>query len=202
MQPVMNILVFGGSFSPPTLAHEAIIARCLGLPEFDEVWLLPSGDRLDKTIALSDVDRLALLDIIVNERFEKNPRLRISSLELDLPRPTNTFATWQALRQRFPGLDFWFALGRDSYSAMPTWEHGVELRQTLSMVVFGDRTTSPPIEKNVRYITLGPEFSDMSATQVRRALATDKSIEGLVSQPIADYLYRAILKSPSRPKKG
>jgi nicotinic acid mononucleotide adenylyltransferase len=56
-----KILLFGGSFSPPTLAHEAIIAACLDMKDFDEVWVMPSGDRADKVIAIQDEDRLKML---------------------------------------------------------------------------------------------------------------------------------------------
>src|SRR5688500_12607443 len=97
-----SILVFGGSFSPPTLAHEEILRRCLSLPQFDEVWAMPSGDRLDKTIPAEDEDRLAMLEIVKTERFANNPRLHVSAFELELPQPTNTFDTLHWLRAQFP----------------------------------------------------------------------------------------------------
>ena len=60
-----KVVVFGGSFSPPTLAHTEIIARCLAVPGVDEVWLVPSGSRTDKNIAVTAADQLAMLKIVV-----------------------------------------------------------------------------------------------------------------------------------------
>lgn len=164
--------------------------RCLGLPQFEEVWVMPSGDRRDKAIPAENHDRLAMLQIIKTESFARDPRLHISSFELGMPQPTNTFDTLRALRRQFPHDDFWFAFGRDSYVSMPAWPHGTELQQQLPMVLFGDADGKIPEQPNIIYIVLPGRFSDMSATQVRRALADGTSLTGLVSDPIARYLQR------------
>lgn len=199
--PAQKILIFGGSFSPPTLAHEAIIARCLQLPGFDEVWVMPSGDRLDKTIPLHDDARLALLEIVKSERFADDPRLHISRFEMDTPGLTNTFDTWHALRQQSPEYDFWFVFGRDSYRTMPAWPHGDELRRVLSMVIFGDDAGEIPQAPNVQYVVLDAGLANVSATQVRTALAQGQPITRLVSAPVAGYLQRFTSGFPARPAR-
>jgi nicotinate-nucleotide adenylyltransferase len=186
------ILIFGGSFSPPTLAHEAIIAACLALQQFDEVWVMPSGDRLDKTIAVDDQARLEMLAIVHGQRFGHDPRLRISDVELHMPRPTNTYDTLRALSERFPDYDFSFAFGRDSYTTMPMWPHGDELRQQLSMVILGDDTATPPAAPNVHYVALDEAYSKLSSSRVRDAIAHGRDISGMVSESIARYLHAVI----------
>lgn len=193
-----RVLLFGGSFNPPTLAHEEIIARCLDLPSFDEVWLMPSGDRMDKTIPASDKDRLAMLELVRTESFASNPRLHVSRFELDLPRPTATYDTWHALRAAYPGTDFWFVFGRDSYVTMPDWPNGNDLRHGLSMVIFGDETGEKPSAKNVLYMALDADFSNISSTQARRALANNTKLTDIVSRSVARYMQNVILESSSQ----
>jgi nicotinate (nicotinamide) nucleotide adenylyltransferase len=190
MKKKRSILIFGGSFSPPTLAHEEILRQCLGLPGFDEIWAMPSGDRLDKTIPAEDKHRLAMLAIVKAERLANDPRLHISSFELEMSQPTSTFGTLHSLRTKFPQYDFWFAFGRDSYFTMPSWPHGAELRRSLSMVLFGDPDGPIPEGSNIVYVVLPSTFSQMSATQARQALASGENLSSLVSKPIARYLQR------------
>jgi len=181
-----RVLVFGGSFSPPTLAHEAIIAQCLGLAGFDAVWVLPSGDRADKTIAFHDADRLAMLNLLRTERFASDPRLKVMDFELALPRPTQTHQTVQALSAEFPDTEFWFVFGTDAYLSMPSWSHGRQLQDELGMVLFG-RDEIPEKERLI-HLYLEEFLAGMSSTHVRSALAKRESVGHLVSEPIARYL--------------
>ena len=180
-----KVLIFGGSFSPPTVAHEAIIRACLAMPEFTETWLLPSGDRLDKEVAMSDRQRLAMLELVKKADFASDPRLVISDFELSLPRPTQTYQTVAALKERFPETDFWFVFGADSYLSMPDWPHGAELQRSLHMVVFGSLARTLPA--NAHYVKID-EYADVSSTRTRAALARGESLDGLVSPAVARYL--------------
>lgn len=45
-------IIYGGAFNPPTLSHVAILQAVLEFaePTQSEVWVMPSGTRLDKAI--------------------------------------------------------------------------------------------------------------------------------------------------------
>jgi len=197
---VRNILIFGGSFSPPTLAHEAIARACLALPGFDEVWLLPSGGRADKTISFDDNDRLAMLRLVRVERFAGDSRLVISDFELQLPRPTQTYKTVEALAAAFPDCEFRFVYGADSYAGMPHWPHGRELQKTLPMLVFERGGMSLATAANVLCQPMPTDFASVSSTQVRHVLECGGDLSGLVSPPIARYVQR--ITKASRPARA
>jgi nicotinate-nucleotide adenylyltransferase len=40
-----NIALYGGAFDPPHIGHLQLIHALTKVPEMDEVWLLPCGDR-------------------------------------------------------------------------------------------------------------------------------------------------------------
>lgn len=162
-----KILVFGGSFSPPTLAHEEIIRQCLALPGFDEVWLMPSADRDDKSMSASEADRLAMLKIVKDKIFADDKRLKICDVEYKLPKPTKLVATEGALRRTFPSTEFWFAFGGDSFSDMPNWPDGERMQGALNLVVFSDKKPAAADQVRVLHFTLPAKFSKVSSSAVR-----------------------------------
>lgn len=180
-------MIFGGSFSPPTVAHEAIIEACLALPDFDEVWLMPSGDRADKRMTAPDADRLAMVQIVKEARFSSDPRLVVSDFELKLPRPTTTERTMRELAAAYPRTAFWLVIGFDSYADMPNWEDGATLRQSLNLVVFSDEPQKIPHLPNIVPMELAQVFSNVSSTEVRQALARGMPPEG-VSEAVKTYI--------------
>jgi nicotinate-nucleotide adenylyltransferase len=181
------ILVFGGYFNPPTIAHREVVDVCLGLPGFEEVWVMPSGDRQDKRSEVSDNDRLAMLNIMRSEGFNNDPRLVISSFELDLPRPSSTYKTVGELAARFSGIDFWFAYGADAYRSMVNWQHGKVLQGSLNMVVFERDEDNVPFRQGIIPVK-APIRNGISSTAIREHAAKGKSTLGFVSSGIARYI--------------
>lgn len=183
-----SILIFGGGFNPPTIAHEAIIAACLELPQFDEVWLMPSGDRLDKRMAADDIHRLRLAEILKAERFGGDPRLKAVDFELKLPRPTETYQTSKALAAKHPDTAFWWVLGADAYLSMPEWNNGAELQRTLNLLVFDRGPTVKMYQPNVINMRLPAFFVEVSSTHARKAIADGGAMDNLISEPVANYI--------------
>ena len=184
-----KVIVFGGSFSPPTVAHETIIKECLTVPGFTEVWVMPSGSRKDKVMSAGDGDRLAMLEIVKRERCRNDPRLIVTAFELRLPRPSATYRTVAALGRDYPETEFWFVLGADSYLSMttPAWEHGAALQQSLRILVVGRGARELPERDGLRALDMRvPE--DISSTAVRAHVRARRPLGGLVSEPVARYI--------------
>lgn len=185
-----NIIVFGGAFSPPTLAHEAIITICLELPGYDEVWLLPSGNRTDKLIAMSAEHQLAMLAIVQTQVFGNEPRVRIDDRELARAITTETDDTYRELRSEYPDTNFWFVYGADSYQSIRSWQNGDELARTLPVLIVP--RGEAPLPDPADHIRIMPALSDhlhlLSSTAVRSRVAQDKDISRYLSEPIAAYI--------------
>lgn len=182
-----QVLIFGGSFNPPTRAHETIIRACLELTQFDEVWVMPSGNRADKQIPLSSKHRLAMLQLVREHSFANSPRLHVTDVELHLPRPTRLFRTLTALRKKYPDVTFWFAMGNDSYESLSTWYRADELPALWGgIVVFAEK----PVPSNHSLIWLGadPAVHTISSTKVRAAVAAGKHPRDWVSPAVWAYI--------------
>ncbi len=60
-----KILFYPGTFNPPHFGHVSAVKVAVDNIEFDEVWIMPSGKRVDKEIATSYEDRRNLGGIFV-----------------------------------------------------------------------------------------------------------------------------------------
>ena len=185
-----KIAVYGGAFNPPTVAHQQIIETCLQLDGFSEVWVMPSGDRADKSMQTDDNERLAMLNLLKETEFDNDNRLVISDYELNLPRPSNTVRTVGSLAVDFPDKDFWFVYGADSYQTMPFWPNGRELQSRLSVLLLPRLGIElPPESEHTRHLPdIEANANPVSSTQVREAIRAKKDIGGMVSEAVRSFI--------------
>jgi len=165
------------------------MAGSLELPQFDQVWLMPSGDRLDKHIGgATDQDRLAMLRLVAQHRFLGDPRLMVSDFELNLPRPSSTYQTFHALQRAYPTTRFSFAYGADAYASMPSWPHGQELQKILPVVLFGQKAVRLPGGEQVLPLPLPGPLQDLSSTAARQAVKRGERPDSVLSTPVLGYV--------------
>ena len=93
----MRIGIFGGSFNPIHLGHTALAAYICEHGLVDEVWLMVSPQNpLKRDLTLLDEnERLAMARLAV----APYPMLKACDFEFNLPRPSYTYHTLQALRE-------------------------------------------------------------------------------------------------------
>lgn len=60
-----KILFYPGTFNPPHFGHVSAVTATLEHVDFDEVWIMPSGKRVDKEISTSLKDRKNMSIILV-----------------------------------------------------------------------------------------------------------------------------------------
>jgi nicotinate-nucleotide adenylyltransferase len=186
-----KILIYGGSFNPPTLAHVALIKIALSMPDFDAVWLMPSKDRLDKSISTPAQVRTKMLQTMIDDFYPKgNARLLISGIEINLPGKTNTQKTVKELAKKFPNFHFTWLIGMDSWLAMDSWVNGATLKRTGDWLVSTRGSYDTPwLPKNARLIKLtGPELT-MSSSQVRNLCAQHLAVDSLVSPGVNKFIH-------------
>jgi len=181
------IAIFGGTFDPPTLAHELIIQACLDRTDIDEIWVMPSGKRADKPGMRSELSRLAMLYAVKTSSFSDSPRLKVTDFEMRLPTPSQTHKTVKLLREAYPEHSFWHVYGADSYHDMPSWRGGVELQQVLGFLLVPRVGYELP-DKSMTIRHLFVEDIRISSTEVREKLKRGEDIGKLVSGAVSRNL--------------
>lgn len=185
-----EVILYGGAFNPPTLAHQAILRACVEYARTRnaEVWVMPSGDRADKTISTSRELRMAYIATMLAAINTEGVKTDILTSELDRAVQVETYDTVVELEHRFPDKQIRWVFGADSTETMGGWDHGDWLLENLDIIAI-ERVGSAinPLAKHA--ITLATNAPpNLSSTLVRNRLAEGLEIEDLVGAEIAGLL--------------
>jgi nicotinate-nucleotide adenylyltransferase len=114
-----RILVFGGTFDPPHLAHAALPAAIAPLLNCDEILYVPAAmNPLKRESPTSREHRMAMLLLAT----ASIPNARISTLELDRAGPSYTVTTLEELIRTAPGAEFLLLIGADQALDFHRWK--------------------------------------------------------------------------------
>lgn len=181
-QKRIETIIYGGAFNPPTLAHIAILQACVDYarPRGADVWVMPSGERLDKAIHVDRTRRLDYIDAMIDDVDTSGVAMDVYTKELDRKVNIETFDTVLELNDDFPEREFTWVFGADSTETMGDWYNGPWLLENLSMLVLDrDGYTVNPLAKRAMMLTI--PHMNISSTDVRNGLAAGDDISSLVS---------------------
>jgi nicotinate-nucleotide adenylyltransferase len=212
-----RVLIFGGTFDPPHLAHVTLpplVARRLDCRRIVYVPAAVNPLKTERPLTPAR-HRLAMLRLAVAQV----PDAEISTVELDRPPPSYTVETLAALRQRFgPDAVLYLLMGSDQALAFPRWKQwqrilelavpAVLLRPPLNEEqFFAQLMEVHPPEEARRWLdwSVAVPQMDICATELRRRLAAGEDVRGLIQPPVMAYiqrhgLYRAA-RSGTKPSK-
>src|SRR5690349_13293782 len=119
-------ILYGGAFNPPTNAHAAIVRELAELARHEnaDLWVMPSGERRDKTILADVAIRTAYVHALLASGETYGVDTKIEQYELTNPETTETFQTNRHLEQRYPDRRFTWVFGSDSVNSMSQWRGG------------------------------------------------------------------------------
>jgi nicotinate-nucleotide adenylyltransferase len=184
-----NTIIYGGAFNPPTVAHQAILQACVNHAETisADVWVMPSGNRSDKTIEVSRAKRLQMIQALAQDVVAGSVEIKIETSELDRIEQTETFDTVVDMDKAHPDRHFIWVFGSDSVVTMQDWQNGQWMFDNLSMLVIERPGTL--IQKLGRYAMILPvNTTEISSTIVRDRMAAHESIKDLVTPSVLEVL--------------
>jgi nicotinate-nucleotide adenylyltransferase len=168
-----------GSFNPVHVGHLILAEYFATRTDLEEVWLVVSPQSPFKVgqELLPDIERLKLLRLAVAD----NPHLRVEEVELNLPRPSYTIATLDALQARHPTHDFVLLMGADNLEGLPRWRAADRLVQEFDLYVYPRPGSALPDLANFpRVQVMQAPLLDISATLIRASIQAQQSIRYLV----------------------
>lgn len=177
-----KVIIYGGAFNPPTIAHQAILRAAIRYAGTlsGEVWLLPSGENNKKKTGIDRQTRLDYLHALIDSVHCGNVPVRIELLELNANYKTDKIETVQNLEKLYPGLEFIWLYGSDSIETMDLWG-GDWLRENTDMLIVArsqefDANVLPSRAKVLEVETIGLP----SSTVVRQYISANKDYRDLV----------------------
>ena len=211
-----KIVLFGGSFDPPHLAHIKLPMIAMNVIGADAVAYIPSGVQPFKQhalqtpahhrlamlrLALQDIPHAVVLTDEITRATTSQPESAPRKTNAPTDSPTYTVDTIEALRKQLePHIELCLLIGSDQLKVFDTWrqpERIIELAQPLVMVRPPDTldTVLGAMPKGYdprlwasRLIELPP--IDISSTQIRNLIAQGQPISSWVTKSVEDYIHR------------
>ncbi|MEY4065516.1 MAG: hypothetical protein RIR26_1724 [Pseudomonadota bacterium] len=117
-----KIGLLGAAFDPPHFGHLLLAQNALQTAGLDEIWLVPSPSRWDKSLIADGKRRLEWLQAAVQLCPEVlRNKLRVSDFELQQPAYRGTCWLVTELKRQNPDVTFSLVLGWDSFIGIPSW---------------------------------------------------------------------------------
>ena len=221
----MRIALFGGSFDPPHRGHIAIARAALTRLGLDQVLVAPVATQPLKAgnANSSFADRLAMVRLAV--AGIPGLTASSVDAPLPGGQPNYTFDTLQRLRQLYPGDHLFCLLGADSFFTLRHWHRCAELLLFCDFIVAGrpgfslreinaalpsgvENTAEQSGSGFTRYTLAGPSGQsselfllpdldqDISATEIRAALAEGSELQTVLAPAVAGYIRAHALYRP------
>ncbi len=183
----MEICIFGGSFNPIHNGHIHLARQILRHAPIQEVWLIvsPHNPLKENTSLMDDQLRLQLARIAV----QKEKQIKISDIEMHLPRPSYTWQTMKALEKEYPQHRFSLLIGADNWVNFDKWHAHQEILKHHYIYIYprkGYTVDTNTLPDNVRLLDV--ETIDISSTQIRKLHSEHKDISTLLPKKVADIL--------------
>ena len=187
-----RITIFPGSFHPPTRAHVALAKAALDLTD-EVVWVLPRRFPHKEYEGATLEQRAEMLQAVTSAESRFSAAITEGGLLIEIARECREAYGEDA--------ELWFLCGRDAAERIVNWDYGQaagafadQLREFGLLVAERSGGYSPPasLAHRIRTLPLKADYSDVSASEVRRRMGAGESWEDLVPSAVASILRRDV----------
>ncbi len=180
MKQAHSTALYGGSFDPPHIGHEAVMKAALAQLPIEELIVMPARlSPFKNAHAAPPQKRLAWLKAMT--AFDK--RITVSDMELTRPGPSYTLETVRALKPRYETL--YLIVGADNLAGLRAW-HGFEALDKLVTWVVADRDGIAVPEGFIRLNVSVP----VSSTSLRNRL-DPRAIPAVIRESVLKYYLKS-----------
>ena len=88
---------FGGSFNPPTKAHEELAKEIMKEFNLDKLFFVPVGNTYQKNGLIDEKDRYRMLNIL----FEEEEKIEVSDLELQTKQILKAIDVFSLIEEKY-----------------------------------------------------------------------------------------------------
>ncbi|QOP45114.1 nicotinate (nicotinamide) nucleotide adenylyltransferase [Sulfurimonas paralvinellae] len=125
-----GIALYGGSFDPPHLGHEAVVKALEKLDFIKKVIIMPTFlNPFKETFTAPAELRLKWLKCI----FADDEKVQISSFEVEKKRKVPAVETVKAMLQKYDPI--YFVIGADNLASLHKWYRYDELKELVTFIV-------------------------------------------------------------------
>ncbi|MFT4662532.1 MAG: nicotinate-nucleotide adenylyltransferase [Patiriisocius sp.] len=184
----MNVGLLFGSFNPLHIGH-LIIAEYM-CQFHDEIWIVlsPQNPFKKSTDLLDEKIRLKLIELAL----EGNDKIKVSTVEFNLPKPSYTVNTLKHLNEECPNTDFSIIMGSDNVLGINKWR---ESEYILDQNIFVYPRIGYKVKKSfIKELPENVQFTEapiieLSSTYIRKQLETDNpNVQYMLHDDVWKYI--------------
>lgn len=194
----MNIGLFFGSFNPVHHGHLIIAEHFLNETDLQEIWFVvsPHNPFKNSNTLLNEYHRI---DLVI-KAIEGENRLKASSVEFNLPKPSYTVNTLAYLSEKYPKHRFSIIMGSDGFQNLPQWKNAEVIIQNYPIYIYRRPGFDIPEDTEARITVLDAPLLQISSTHIRELIASGKSIRYLVPDQVKEEIEKTGYYRKSREK--
>jgi nicotinate-nucleotide adenylyltransferase len=178
----LKIAIYGGTFDPIHHGHLILAREAFERLKLDKVIFVPAAVSPFKTkSATSGEVRLSM----VHAAIANEPGFAADDCELRRPPPSYTIDTVQEIAAREGDAEIHCLIGDDNVRDLSKWHHADELKKLVRFVVL-DRSGHT---SSHGFAVIGRKI-DISATEIRKRVASGRSIRYLVPPEVEEIIRR------------
>ena len=181
-----RIGILGGTFDPPHNGHIAVARAALKEFNLQKVLFIPAKYPPHKPVetVTSEKDRLNMLQLALRDI----PEFEISDIELVREGLSYSVDTLREIKKLYKNMEIIFIIGADNISEMESWYRPDEIFKYATVVSFNrpGYESRGKYKMKIRLFNMQPV--DVSSTDIRERVGAGRSIEGLVSDPVREYI--------------
>jgi len=171
-----TVALYGGSFDPPHIGHEAVVDALRALKFIDEIIIMPTYLNPFKRSFFAPPDlRLKWL----KNMFSSYKNVTVSSYEVDKQREVATVETIRYLKKRYQTI--YLVIGADNLQSLHKWQDYEELKRSVHFII----AKRDNISVSDEFIKLSVNET-ISSSKLRETMDSTK-LPKAVAQEIAQY---------------
>lgn len=188
--------LYFGSFNPIHLGHLVIANFIVKNHDFDEVWFVvsPQNPFKQSQNLAHENDRAEMVKLAI----DGNEKLKLSTVEFDLPKPSYTIDTLHHLKNLNDGISFSIIMGEDNIMHLHKWKSYKEIIDNYPVYVYPrlsegnysaiKESDFPEEIKTGDYTLVDAPIIELSSTIIRKAIKEGNSIRYLVRDEVLEYI--------------
>jgi nicotinate-nucleotide adenylyltransferase len=192
--------ILGGSFDPPHVGHLLVAGDAFELLELTRLVFVPASVQPLKAgqAGAAPEHRLEM----VKRMVAGDARFEVDRTEIDRAGLSYSVDTLESFAARYPDADRFFLVGADAFASFSAWREPERIVRLARLAVLrrpgtegGGANGPAPGEGHMSEARLPPDamvlstrLIDVSSTEIRERVRSDRSIRGFVPESVEQYI--------------
>ena len=188
---ILMVVVFGGSFNPPTKAHKEIYHLVEQKVGFNHFIFLPVSNKYQKQNLIDDKYRVKMLELLISEL----PKAKLSLLEIEDPNYLGTYESLKRFSQDYPDEEIAFIVGSDNLVNFKRWINAKALVEEFKFIVINrnHQNASDIIQKNPLLSQNADNFIILNG--FKQSISSSAFRDSLDPYYVTENIYQYIMKN-------